>query len=337
MSLYSSRVVVLLGLLGLGALFGLSRSPAVVRAQDSSLPMALSASGADPTARFDADTARILTRIESETARSTRAEAEIAGLGTRRSETAVRLHARARALYRLTRAGMLPLAGGFEALLGHLARLDRLERMVERDAVAVRELGTRGEALRAEIASAAEAIAQARASLREVEAQKQQVLAAQRASQAFDAALSATSRAEPPSDSGYGSIRLVGEGADSASSGFVSLRGALAVPVSGDVRFGAAESGDGSLSIEVTPGTSVRAVAPGRVVFADTQAGYGRLVIVDHGDRFYTVYGGLGALEVGVGDQVPRGARIGAVSGGALRFEVRRGTRTLEARAWLGI
>jgi septal ring factor EnvC (AmiA/AmiB activator) len=319
------------------ALFGACFSPGAAKAQNMLAVASQAVGGVDPTARLDADTARILTRIEVETARSSRAEAEIAGLGQRRSETSTRLRTRARALYRLTRAGMLPLAGGFDALLGHLARLARLERMVGRDAVQLRELGTRGEALRAEIAGAADAIARSRGELRDLEAQKQQQLAAQRASLAFDAALSAAAAPAPQSDVGYGSIRLVDESADSASSGFVSLRGALTVPVSGDLRFAADASGDGSLSIEVAPGTSVRAVAAGRVVFADTQAGYGRLVILDHGDRFYTVYGGLSGLDVGVGDTLSRGSRVGAVSGSALRFEVRRGTRTLDARAWLGI
>lgn len=301
-------------------------------------PMALAAGAADPTAALDADTARLLARIEAETARSSRAETEIAGLGQRRAATSAQLHARARSLYRLTRAGMLPLAGGFDALLGHIARLDRLKRMVERDAAAVRELRTRGETLRAEIALAAEVLARARGELRDVESHKQQLLAAQQASLAFDAALTgAATVAQPPPASDYGTIRLVDEGADAPSSGFAALRGALSVPVSGDLRFGPAESGDGSLAIEVSPGTSVRAVAGGRVVFADTQAGYGRLVIVDHGDRYYTVYGGLGGLEVGVGDELSRGARVGSASASALRFEVRRGTRTLDARAWLGI
>lgn len=320
-----------------GTLLAASLAPTAAYAQNMLPPMALAASGGDPTAALDADTARILARIEVETARSARAETEIAGLGQLRTETNQRLRTRARALYRLTRAGMLPLAGGFDALLGHLARLERLERMVERDAVSVRELRGRGESLRAEIALAADGLARARAELRDVESRKQQLLAAQQASRAFDAALAGNASMPQAAASGYGSIRLVGDSGDSGPSGFAALRGALSVPVSGDLRVGESESGDGSLSIEVAPGTSVRTVAAGRVVFADTQAGYGRLVILDHGDRYYTVYGGLAGPEVGVGDELSRGARVGSASGSALRFEVRRGTRTLDARAWLGI
>lgn len=330
------------GLLGAG-LVGVVLTPRAAAAQSLMPPMALaaagvdpSAAGADPSAALDADTARVLTRIEAETARSARAEAEIAGLAQQRTATSARLRERARALYRLTRAGMLPIAGGFDALLGHLARLDRLERMVTRDAASVGALRTRGEALRTEIATAADSIARARGELRELTSRRQQWLAAQRASTDFDAALSAAPTAVPAPPLGYGSIRLVDEGADS-SAGFALLHGALAMPVSGDVRFGAPTAGDGGLALAVAPGTSVRAVANGRVVFADTQPGYGRLVILDHGDRYYTVYGGLSGLEVGVGDELSRGSRVGTASGNAVRFEVRRGTRTLDARGWLGL
>jgi len=64
-------------------------------------------------------------------------------------------------------------------------------------------------------------------------------------------------------------------------------------------------------------------------------------VILDHGDGYYTVYGGLGAVEVRVGDDLSRSARIGSIgtdfSPPALFFEVRKGTRTLEPRSWLGL
>jgi septal ring factor EnvC (AmiA/AmiB activator) len=85
----------------------------------------------------------------------------------------------------------------------------------------------------------------------------------------------------------------------------------------------------------------VRAVSAGRVAFSDRYGSYGRLVILDHGDGYYTVYGGLGAVEVRVGDDLSRQARIGSIgtdfAPAALFFEVRKGTRTLDPRAWLGL
>ena len=73
------------------------------------------------------------------------------------------------------------------------------------------------------------------------------------------------------------------------------------------------------------------------MAFAHTHATYGRLVIVDHGGSYFTIYGGLGRIDVSVGQSLSRGGVIGTLDGSALFFQVRRGTRALPARAWLGI
>jgi septal ring factor EnvC (AmiA/AmiB activator) len=101
------------------------------------------------------------------------------------------------------------------------------------------------------------------------------------------------------------------------------------------------ESDGPGLELQAPAGTPVRAVAAGRVAFSDRYGSYGRIVILDHGDGYYTVYGGLGAVEVRVGDDLSRDARIGSVGSDfnppSLFFEVRKGTRTLEPRSWLGL
>ena len=66
--------------------------------------------------------------VERVRTRRARLDAEVEGLIGRRDGARRRIRDRVRALYRLRRAGVLPLAGGFEALLRHLARVDRLER-----------------------------------------------------------------------------------------------------------------------------------------------------------------------------------------------------------------
>ena len=88
-------------------------------------------------------------------------------------------------------------------------------------------------------------------------------------------------------------------------------------------------------------GSPVRAVAAGRVGFAGWFRGYGRLVILDHGDRYFTVSGHLDSIEVEVGEDVGAGHPIGSVgetgslSGPRLYFEIRRGGRSLDPRQWL--
>jgi len=72
----------------------------------------------------------------------------------------------------------------------------------------------------------------------------------------------------------------------------------------------------------------VGAAAPGKVVLAGWDGGYGRCVLIDHGDGLATRYAHLSRIDVGLGEQVSRGAVIGNVgeSGNAdgphLHFEV---------------
>ena len=77
--------------------------------------------------------AESLARIEHAQTRNAQIDTELAGLLDQRDEAEGRLHERARALYRIRRAGMLPVAGGFDALMQHLARVQRLSRMVRAD------------------------------------------------------------------------------------------------------------------------------------------------------------------------------------------------------------
>ncbi len=85
----------------------------------------------------------------------------------------------------------------------------------------------------------------------------------------------------------------------------------------------------GGIEIAAAEGTPIEAVADGRVVFADWLAGYGKMVIVDHGRRLYSVYGYASELAVRSGERVSAGDPIakvgstGAASRASLYFEVR--------------
>jgi septal ring factor EnvC (AmiA/AmiB activator) len=88
-------------------------------------------------------------------------------------------------------------------------------------------------------------------------------------------------------------------------------------------------------------GDPVRAVAAGHVRYAGWFRGFGRLVILDHGDSYFTVSGHLSEMYVDVGARVGRGDTIGAVgetgslTGPQLYFEVRLGADPLDPTDWL--
>ncbi|HEX6097669.1 MAG TPA: peptidoglycan DD-metalloendopeptidase family protein [Thermoanaerobaculia bacterium] len=129
-----------------------------------------------------------------------------------------------------------------------------------------------------------------------------------------------------------------------------SVQGALEWPVPGKVveRFGrqrnpkfATFTVNNGLRIEAVPGTQVRAVFQGTVLFSQWFKGYGNLVILDHGNRVFTLYGNLKASAVAVGDRVVTGQPIAGVgesedaSAGHLYFEVRQDNKPEDPQKWL--
>jgi murein DD-endopeptidase MepM/ murein hydrolase activator NlpD len=84
------------------------------------------------------------------------------------------------------------------------------------------------------------------------------------------------------------------------------------------------------IDITAPRGTPVYAAASGRVIHADASlAGYGKLIILKHSDRYSTVYAHNEVLLVKVGQFVEQGERIalvgntGRASSPHLHFEVR--------------
>lgn len=122
--------------------------------------------------------------------------------------------------------------------------------------------------------------------------------------------------------------------------------GGLGWPVSGALLAGFGGTlPDGGTSqgvlIGAPTGTSVRAVADGRVVFADWMNGYGLIVIVDHGNGTMSLYAHNEALLRDVGDSVKRGDAVasvgnsGAQGSPALYFELRRNGQPVNPVGWL--
>jgi septal ring factor EnvC (AmiA/AmiB activator) len=116
---------------------------------------------------------------------------------------------------------------------------------------------------------------------------------------------------------------------------FGTLKGKLALPAKGQL---AARYGDpktvGNLKwrglfLNAAEGTAVRAVARGRVAYADWLRGFGLLLILEHGDGYMTLYGHNQSLHkqagewVDAGDAIARVGNTGDVSQPGLYFEIR--------------
>jgi murein hydrolase activator len=124
------------------------------------------------------------------------------------------------------------------------------------------------------------------------------------------------------------------------------FRGALEWPTPGQVRrrFGPG-TGPGvpeskGIEIAAAEGTPVQAVHEGTVAFADAFAGFGNLVIVDHGAQTFTLYGDLLEIAVKRGGRVERGQLVGSVGSApagpaGLYFEVRIDGRAVDPLQWL--
>lgn len=133
-----------------------------------------------------------------------------------------------------------------------------------------------------------------------------------------------------------------------AGRAFESLRGKLKLPARGELagRFGTPREGGGvtwkGVFIKAESGQSVRAVADGRVVFADWLRGFGNLLILDHGNGYMSLYGNNESLLKSVGENTQSGENIASVgsTGGALEsgvyFELRHEGKPFDPMKWIG-
>lgn len=88
------------------------------------------------------------------------------------------------------------------------------------------------------------------------------------------------------------------------------------------------------VDLAVPAGAEVKAVFPGKVLFAAPFQGYGNTVIVQHPGRVFTLYAGLAAMRVGKEDMVSLGDAVGLASD-KLYFEIRVENRPEDPLNWL--
>lgn len=130
---------------------------------------------------------------------------------------------------------------------------------------------------------------------------------------------------------------------------FERMRGRLNYPVRGKVieRFGKKRHPEFSdelfrkgIDIKAPLGEKIKVVEGGKVVFADRFSGYGKMMIIDHGQRYYTIYAHLSDFLKRTGELVRRGEPIAMVGdsdslkGSRLYFEIRKGGKPLNPLPW---
>jgi septal ring factor EnvC (AmiA/AmiB activator) len=127
--------------------------------------------------------------------------------------------------------------------------------------------------------------------------------------------------------------------------GMTRQKGRLQMPVKGPVRHAFGQRRVGGLRwqgwlIGAETGTEVKAVAYGRVAFADWLRGYGLLMIIEHGQGYLSLYGHNESLLREAGAWVEPGETISVVgsnpgSGQGLYFELRKNGKAIDPASWL--
>ena len=132
-------------------------------------------------------------------------------------------------------------------------------------------------------------------------------------------------------------------------SGFENIKGRLPLPFSGKIIRRPKRFNDKGLKthkgmfIAGSPGGEVKAIYPGRVDFSGWLKGYGQIIVINHGSRFFTVSAHLSQRRKDEGEMVRKGEVIGILGdsgspeGAMLYFEIRRGGKNIDLSKWLKV
>jgi septal ring factor EnvC (AmiA/AmiB activator) len=132
--------------------------------------------------------------------------------------------------------------------------------------------------------------------------------------------------------------------------GFGRRRGQIPMPVKGSIikEFGlrtdpelGTQIRSNGITVRAAYGEAIHAVHAGRVLYAGWFRGYGRILITDHGEGYYTLVAHASELLKGVGDPVRQGeavARVGesgSLRGPVLYFEIRNKGKPVDPLSWI--
>ncbi len=312
---------------------------------------------------LEREVVRTRRRADAARAELERAESEAAQNARRLARTERAMSRRAVALYKAGELGAMPVLFSAGDLRDFLSKVQTLRRLLVHDADLLARHRAQSRALEAsreraeraarESRAAQQAAAQRAVELEEERGHKRAIVARLRGDRARErAALIEFETAARALEETVAALPGAREGSAERLSGprFETLRGRLEPPVSGPVARGfgrvvdrhfLTETFRKGVEFEAPAGSVVRAVAAGRVRLAGRFRGYGNLVILDHGERYFSVSAHLSRIDVSVGELVAAGDALGLVgdsgslSGPRLYFEVRRGSTALDPAEWL--
>jgi len=121
----------------------------------------------------------------------------------------------------------------------------------------------------------------------------------------------------------------------------ITFKGKLMPPVHGKVISLFKEKGQNGIEIQAPAGAEVRAVLPGKILYADWFKGFGNMVIIDHGGQTYTVSAYCSQLLKKAGETVSQGESValvgsaGSLKGPCLYFEVRHRGKPQDPMNWI--
>jgi septal ring factor EnvC (AmiA/AmiB activator) len=120
-----------------------------------------------------------------------------------------------------------------------------------------------------------------------------------------------------------------------------ALKGKLIAPIQGRVISQFKEKGQNGIEIQAPMGAGIQAVLPGKVLYSDWFKGFGNVMIIDHGNRTFTIYGYSSELlkkegeVVSQGEMIARVGSLGSLKGPCLYFEIRYQGKPQDPMQWI--
>lgn len=266
-------------------------------------------------------------------------------------------------LYKLTRLGKINILINAESVLDYFQRKRALEQILDYDNTTIEDLKKQ----KIECSQTADKLAEQIRKYRDLEekyqkqvkelnnqqAQRKKLLSSIRKKKSLaKASIASLRKSSKKLDKKIKSLQVIRKTNDKKTSTgvFKSFKGLLNMPVKGKIisSFGPYKNAEfnvmniqSGIDIKAENGTPIRSVMKGEVIYSSWFKGYGNMIIIDHGDHYYSLYAHAEELYKNKGDKVQTGEVIatvgdsGSMSGPGLHFEIRHHGKPVDPGKWL--